>query len=77
MRYDYKVGQEVIITGNTSGHCFKIGERVTILTADNEGSGSYSAIGRGELDWWFHRYECIPADYKSNQAAKDLLEQDY
>jgi hypothetical protein len=80
MGYPYRVGEEVIIIKNTSGHAFQIGEKVTLNTVEKSDSGSYwsmSALGLGELDWWFNATECMPVDYKSNQEAKQLLETDY
>jgi hypothetical protein len=57
----YKVGDTVVITGNTSGHGFDIGSEVVIWKIISGSYGWY--VGRDKVDqiWYFDDSECTLA----------------
>lgn len=62
----YKVGDRVKITNNICGHCFKIGEILTIkyLYSNTRGGQidkDYYGVNQGTSCWWFDDNECVLA----------------
>lgn len=76
----YKKGDKVVITANTSGHRFLIGEIVTVTHAEdrkNEAGQSMTGTSRHTQSmWWFGTTECKPYGYETNREALSLLRRD-
>ena len=55
----YKVGDTVVITGNTIDHGYTIGEALVIVSIDKDGSFYYGPKDHGGLDWSFDDDDCV------------------
>ena len=52
MEPKFKVGDKVVITGNSHGHGFNIGETVVVIEVDTTDS-DYRCHGEGVHDFWY------------------------
>ena len=63
----FKVGDKVIVTGNSTGHEFKIGETVVVREVDSLDSTSFCSDEGGKYSGWY----CAKGDIElvSNQGS--------
>jgi hypothetical protein len=78
---EYKVGDKVVITYNTSQHNFKIGDVVEIVGANilekyNRQSLRGRAWNRFSYVWSFTPHECRPYIQTNKEMAR-LLDKEY
>ena len=64
---EYKIGDEVRITGNISYHCFKIGDIVKIAEIDEN-----IYRGNNEPSGWFSSVECTPISPNNTHNSYDI-----
>lgn len=69
----YKVGDEVKVVKNESGHTFSIGTIVSICDIDEDEEGKYYRITNNIKKWWVEENDIKAVDNKFKEGQKVLI----